>query len=58
MRLTFAALGHTLTFALEGDDPDEPAPRDTTLDAMVERAGGERDPGAELDYRTRMGFRP
>lgn len=60
MKLTIEIWHHTLTINLNlthDDGPDSPDLRDTTLDALVERAGGDRDPKAEMDQRTRFGFR-
>ena len=58
MRLTLEILHHVITLTAAHDDPEDEVEHDVTLDALVERAD-HRDvnPAAELDTRTRMGFR-
>jgi hypothetical protein len=61
VKLTLIALGHILTLTLEAAEPDaeQVEPHDTELDAYTERADHrDTNPAAELDHRTRMGFRP
>ena len=64
MRLTLEILHHTLTLSAAHDEPeddieeDEEERHDVALDTLVERADHrDANPAAELDTRTRMGFK-
>jgi peptidoglycan/xylan/chitin deacetylase (PgdA/CDA1 family) len=61
IRLTLEILHHTLTHPdLEDDDLEEEddVQHDVALDSLVERADHrDANPAAELDTRTRMGFK-
>jgi hypothetical protein len=66
IRLTLEILHHTLTLSAAHDDPeddleeeeDEEERHDVALDTLVERADHrDANPAAELDTRTRMGFK-
>ena len=66
IRLTLEILHHTLTLSAAHDEPEddddleeeEDERHDVALDTLIERADHrDANPAAELDTRTRMGFR-
>lgn len=59
MRLTLEIFHHMLMIAIEHDDdePEQSESHDSTLDALIERGSPYPDPNAEMDHRSRMGFR-
>jgi hypothetical protein len=63
IRLTLEILHHTLTLSAAHDEPEddldeEEERHNVALDTLVERADHrDANPAAELDARTRMGFK-